>query len=59
MRRMPSASFGKVWVCSSATICSRCSTRRRNQYAGVSSAAAAGSMRLAVANACSAAVVAR
>ena len=27
----PSSSAGRVWVCSSATICRRCSARRRNR----------------------------
>ena len=30
-RSTPSRSAGSVWVCSSATICSRCSTTRRNR----------------------------
>ena len=36
----PAAVSGSVWVWRSATICSRCSTRRRKRYAAISSPAA-------------------
>ena len=54
-----SRSAGSVWVCSSAVICRRCSTRRRKSYAAVSSSRAVVSIQPSSASVASVGTVSR